>query len=336
MAEGSVENKVAILGAGAWGLTLGNLLKENELIVNVWEHRESRAKELIKFRRDEKRLPGIEIHPEIGIFWNIEDVFPCDFLVLAVPSQKVREVLNKIRDFSPKKVISAVKGIELNTKKRVSEIVREELGEDVKIAVLSGPNIAIEVAKGLPTASVIASQEMNFRYQARNLFHSQRFRVYTTHDVVGVEFGGALKNIIAIACGYVDGLKLGVNAKGALITRGLFEIIRLGVKKNAEPLTFSGLSGMGDLITTCFSSYSRNRYFGEQMAIGRNKEEVLEEIGMVVEGIPTAFACWEMAVREGVEMPITEVVVKLIEGKVNPLTALKELILRSPKDEIYF
>lgn len=327
--------KISFLGCGAWGLTLANLLTEFGHTVTMWEHRPVRAEMLKKERLDPHRLPGIQISPKIKITTEIYNLFPTDLLVFAVPSHTVREVARKVKSFKPKKVLSVVKGLEISTQKRMSEVVKEELGNKIKVAVLSGPNIAIEIARGYPTTTVVASEDLDFRYEIQYTFHTKRFRVYTSDDVVGVELGGSLKNIIAIAAGAVDGLGFGANTKGALITRGLAEIMRLGVKLGASPVTFSGLSGLGDLVTTCFSEYSRNRHIGEELGKGRNINEILNEMEMVAEGVKTTEAAYILSTRFGVEMPITTMVRLVLTEKLSPMKAVAELFSRQPKDEYY-
>lgn len=327
--------RVSFLGCGAWGLALANHLYAKGYDVILWEHQEDRSQRLQTQREDPERLPGIKIEPGVRITSQLEDLFPTDYLVFAVPSHTVREVARKVAPFEPRKVISVVKGLEIQSLKRMSEVITEELGPQIQFAVLSGPTIAIEVARGLPTTAVVASEDINFRYETQILFHSERFRVYTSADVIGVELGGSLKNVIAIAAGAVDGLGLGANTKGALITRGLAEMMRLGVKLGASPVTFSGLSGLGDLVTTCFSKNSRNRYVGEQIGKGRTLDEILSEMVMIAEGVKTSEAAYRLSTREGVEMPITSMVRLVLRGEIDPKEAVKELLSRTPKDEHY-
>jgi glycerol-3-phosphate dehydrogenase (NAD(P)+) len=327
--------KVGILGSGAWGLTLGRhlFLKGNK--ITIWTRRKERAEELSLKRKDDTRLPGIEIPVGIEITHEIHRALDSDYLVFAVPSHALREVAERIKGKNPKKLISVVKGIEVETGKRMSEILIEVLG-GVKVAVLSGPSIALEVAQGKPTSVVIASIDEDYAREIQELFHSKLFRVYTSRDVIGVELGGALKNIIALAAGVADGLSLGANAKGALLTRGLAEIMRFGVTLGADPLTFSGLSGMGDLITTSFSLHSRNRYVGEELGKGRKLKDILGEMVMVAEGIKTTEAVYKLSKKLGVEMPLTEIVHLLLLGELSPKEALRRLMERTPKPEIYF
>jgi len=328
--------KMAILGAGSWGITLGILLHRKDYNVILYEHREEKAEYLERRREDPGRLPGVRIPDEVHITSRLSELFPADFLIFAVPSQTVREVARKVRDFKPSKVISAVKGIELGSLKRMSEVLGEELGEDVRIAALSGPSIAVEVLRGDPTSVVVASEDAEYAKEVQLLFHSGRFRVYRSTDIVGVELGGAFKNIIAIGAGAVDGMGFGVNSKGALITRGLAEIMRLGVKMGADPLTFSGLAGVGDLITTCFSKNSRNRHVGEELGRGRKIDEILAEISSVAEGVKTAEAACILSEKLGVEMPLTQAIRNLIAGEMDRYELLRGLMEREPKEEIYW
>lgn len=326
--------KVGVLGSGAWGLTLGRHLFFKGMEVKIWTRSRERRKKLSLERRDDARLPGIDIPSEIEITEEIEQVLDVNYLIFAVPSHALRETAEKIKGKKPP-LVSVVKGIEVETGKRMSEILQEVLG-NVKVAVLSGPSIALEVAKGKPTSVVVASYDEEYAKEIQNLFHSTFFRVYTARDIIGVELGGALKNIIALAAGVVDGLSLGANAKGALLTRGLAEIMRFGVMLGADPLTFSGLSGMGDLITTSFSAHSRNRYVGQELGKGRRLEEILREMVMVAEGVKTTEAIYKLSLKLSVEMPLTETVYLLLLGKLTPKEALNKLLERTPKPEIYF
>jgi len=234
-------------------------------------------------------------------------------------------------------LVSVAKGIENGTLKRMSEVIAEEIRPDKRrgIACLSGPSIANEVLRNLPATVVCASREMEVRRAGQLLFVSPSFRVYSNEDIIGVELGGSLKNVIALAAGIGDGLGLGANAKGALLTRGLAEITRLGVAMGAEPLTFAGLSGAGDLITTCTSAHSRNRYVGEQIALGRSLDEVLSSMVMVAEGVRTTRAARELARCSGVEMPITEQMHEVLFDGKEPRAAIADLMEREPKAEVW-
>ncbi|TAM38911.1 NAD(P)-dependent glycerol-3-phosphate dehydrogenase, partial [bacterium] len=257
-----------------------------------------------------------------------------ELIVLAIPSQYTRQVLRKIKGhFNSSAVfLSVTKGIEIRSLKRMSEVVREELGA-VKLAVLSGPTIAREVAKGVPTAAVIASHNMEIRKFLQNVFNTEKFRVYTNADIIGVELGGSLKNVIAIACGVSDGLGFGTNTKAAILARGLAEISRLGKAMGAKLETFSGISGLGDLVTTCISQESRNRFVGEQIGKGRSLKKIHKHMQMVAEGVPTASSAYALSKKYKVEMPITKEVYGLLYKHKSPLQAVRDLMTRRSKEE---
>ncbi len=327
--------RVGFLGAGSWGITLANLLVQKGVKTILWEHRYDRFRRLQEERRDPVRF-GDFVFPEDMNFTNtVDDVLEVDLLVFAVPSQSVRETARKIKGKPvPRSVLSVVKGIEISTLKRISEVLSEELG-DVQIAVLSGPSIAREVLRKLPTSVVVASEDLSFAENIQKLFNTNRFRVYRWFDVKGVELGGALKNVIAIAAGAVDSLKLGANAKGALITRGIAEITRLGLALGADVRTFAGLSGIGDLITTCFSKFSRNRYVGEQLGLGKKIGEILDSMVEVAEGVYTTEAAYRLSQKYGISMPITEAVYRILKGEFTPIEAMDWLLSRELKLEHY-
>jgi glycerol-3-phosphate dehydrogenase (NAD(P)+) len=225
-----------------------------------------------------------------------------------------------------------VKGIETESLKRMSELIYEILGK-VKVAVLSGPTIAREVVNSVPTAAVIASKELSIARSLQDVLMTERFRIYTNKDVVGVELGGSLKNIIAIACGISDGLRFGTNTKAAILARGLAEMTRLGIVLGADPKTFSGISGLGDLVTTCISPFSRNRFVGEQIGKGKTLKDVLKKMEMVAEGIPTAKSAYLLSLRHKVDMPITKEIYLVLYKNKNPLSAVDDLMLRKKKKE---
>lgn len=330
-------SRFCVLGGGSWGLTLANHLAGKGHHVTVWVRRPEKARSLSINRSDPQRLPGIELSPEIRFTSDMSEALDgAELLLFVVPSQAMREVARKVANVGrfPKRIVSATKGIEIETGMRMSQVIREELG-DVEVAVISGPSIALEVARGLPTSVVAASENQDYAREVQMLFHSPTFRVYTSDDVIGVELGGALKNIVAIAAGISDGLGFGANTKGALLTRGLAEIMRLGIHLGARPVTFAGLSGMGDLITTSFSKHSRNRYVGEELGKGRSIDEILSGMTMVAEGVPTAEAVHRLAGRIGVDMPLTEAVLMIIRGEWTPQEAIHRLTQREPKPEYY-
>lgn len=329
--------KITMLGAGSWGTTLALILNQNNHQVTCWSFDRNDIEEIKKSKENKKFLPGISIPDSIEFTHDLEtSVSSAEVIVAAVPSHAVRPVVSELDLAEKKDVIwvSVAKGIENSTLLRVSEVIKQvgNVSGD-KIAVLFGPSHAEEVSRGIPTAIVSASKSQDTAKLVQNLFMRPNFRVYANLDIIGVELGGALKNIIAVAAGICDGAGFGDNTKAALITRGLVEINRLGVKLGAKSDTFAGLSGMGDLIVTCMSQHSRNRYVGEQIGKGRSLEQVLEEMVMVAEGVKTTASAYELSNREKVEMPITHQVYQaLFEGK-PPVEAMTNLMTRASKIE---
>jgi glycerol-3-phosphate dehydrogenase (NAD(P)+) len=326
---------ITVLGDGGWGTTLSMLLSRKGYDVCLWGVFSGYAVLLRQKRENIKFLKGIKIPKDIEITSEINEALGYSrTIILAIPSQYLRSVLKRIKNANTKKYIflSAIKGIENKSLMRMSEVIEDELGE-VNLAVLSGPNIAPEIARGLPAVSVLAAKESRIAQYFQELLMSDNFRVYTNNDVVGVELGGSLKNIIALACGISDGLKLGTNAKAALLTRGLLEISRLGVAMGAKRETFSGVSGLGDLITTCTSLYSRNRFVGEQIAKGMKLPVILNKMQMVAEGITTTKAAYELAKKYNVEMPITKEIFQVLYKHKSPKKAVKDLMQRERKSE---
>ncbi|MCX7927921.1 MAG: NAD(P)-dependent glycerol-3-phosphate dehydrogenase [Candidatus Omnitrophica bacterium] len=330
---------ICILGDGGWGTTLAILLHQKGFTVTLWSAFRDYAFFLDKNRVNPKFLPGVRIPKKIIITSDINKaVEKTQVVVLAIPSKYMRLVLRTLKrevaieEIHKKIFVSVAKGIEIASCKRMSEVVKEELG-NVKLAVLSGPTIVKEVSQNLPTSVVIASEDKKLRFLLQDIFMSERFRVYTSDDVIGVELGGALKNIIAISCGIADGLGMGTNAKAALVCRGLVEIARLGVCLGAKRETFSGISGLGDLITTCFSPYSRNRFVGEQIGQNKTLRQILKNMQMVAEGVPTVKAVVSLAKQKNVEMPITKQVYNILYKGVSPVKAVRKLMLRAKKEE---
>lgn len=325
---------VAVLGAGSWGTTLAVHLAP-KVSVRLWEFSQELAKVLRDRRENVKFLPSIHIPESILISSSLEEIISdAGVVVVAVPSHVMREVVKKVASIRKKVVVvSVVKGIEEESLKRMSEIIREELPES-RISVLSGPSHAEEVSRNIPTTVVISSEDEREACEMQELFMTQSFRVYTNSDMIGVELGGALKNIIAIASGISDGLGFGDNTKAAILTRGLAEITRLGVAMGANPGTFAGLSGMGDLITTCISKYSRNRKLGELAAQGKKLDDALSTIGQVAEGVRTTRCACKLAGIYKVDVPIAEqVYAVLFDGK-DARSVTAELMLRAPKTEL--
>ncbi len=329
--------KVTILGAGSWGTTLALVLNKNNNMVTCWSFDKNDVDSIKKLKENKKFLPGITIPDRINFSNDLQaSINSAEVIIVAIPSHAVRSVVQSINLSAKKDLIwvNVAKGIENQTLLRVSQVI-EEVGQvsPENIGVLFGPSHAEEVSREIPTAIVSASKSQKTATLVQNLFMTPYFRVYANLDIVGVELGGALKNIIAVAAGICDGAGFGDNTKAALITRGLVEINRLGVKMGAKPDTFAGLSGMGDLIVTCMSRHSRNRYVGEQIGKGRTLQEVLDEMVMVAEGVKTTASAYELSQKEGVEMPITGQVYKtLFEGK-PPVEAMRNLMTRASKIE---
>jgi glycerol-3-phosphate dehydrogenase (NAD(P)+) len=326
-------SKTCVIGDGGWGTVLALLMHSKGIDTALWSAFPEYAEYLRKKRENTKFLKGVPLPEDFKITADIADIRDAEYAIFAVPCKYLRMVAEKFKGVRFPQIISATKGIENGTLKRPSEILSEYF-KDSSISVLTGPSISYEVAWNIPTTVVVAAGG-DWRFDVQKLLTTERFRVYTLMDVAGAELGGALKNIIAIAAGVCDGLGFGTNTKAALLTRGLAEITRLGVKMGAEKETFSGLSGIGDLTTTCISPYSRNRWFGEQIGKGRNIEEVLHETEMVVEGLATCKAAYELSQKYKVEMPITEKIYEVIYTGKDPKVAVKELMTREPKEENY-
>lgn len=327
--------KIAVIGDGGWGTTLAILLHNKGYRVSLWGPFADYLSVLDKKRQNPKFLPGINIPQAVSFSADIHlAIKQARLVVLAVPSHFLREVLAKIKgeDLSGCAILSTAKGIENTTLIRMSEVISDVLGE-TKIAVLSGPTISFEVSRGMPTTCVIASSQVELAEEVQDVFMGERFRVYTSSDVVGVELGGALKNVIAIACGISDGLNFGANTKAAILTRGLVEIGRLGVALGARLETFAGLSGLGDLVTTCISTHGRNRWVGEQIGKGRKLKGILGEMEMVAEGVKTAKSAFMLAEKLKVEMPITVEVFQVLYQEKDPQRAVYDLMLREKKPE---
>ena len=329
-------NRISVIGDGGWGTTLAVLLSKKGFKVTLWGAFAQYVASIAKKRENRDFLPGVRIPKDIIITSELKEaIYGKDLIIFAVPSIYLRSVLKKIKKIGFSKdtlYLSVVKGIEFGSLKRMSEVIREELGA-VKLGVLSGPTIAYEVARGVPTTAVVASSDTKIRRYLQEVFSTERFRIYTNSDIVGVELGGSLKNIIAIACGISDGLGFGSNTKAAILTRGLAEISRLGIAMGAKAGTFSGLSGLGDLITTCVSSHSRNRFVGEQIGRGRKLKQIRDKMQMVAEGVPTARSAYALSLKYRVELPICSEVYRVLYKNKSPLVAVKDLMTRERKEE---
>ena len=331
-----MSDQIGVLGAGAWGTTLAVLLAQAQRPVSLWTRSTESASRLAGSRTNERYLPGVTFPPNLRVTTGVVDVAePHRFYVLAVPSEHLRATVRELgpRLHAEAPLLSVVKGIEQGTQRRMSEVIGEEL-PGRRVAVLSGPNLAREIAAGKPAGSVIASSDAALATELAGILSSDRFRVYTNPDVVGVELGGALKNVIALAAGMVDGLGFGDSAKAGIITRGLAEMTRVGVAAGAHPLTFAGLAGIGDLIATCMSPLSRNRLAGELIASGFAWPEARDRLPGVAEGVATLGGALGLAESHGVELPIAEQVRAVVfEGR-PPMQAVAELMSRTPKDEL--
>ncbi len=334
-----MKQRIAVLGAGSWGTVLATVLVENGHDVRLWARREAQTDEINQHHSNEKYLPGIKLPETLSATSSLTEALEgCDTVVFVVPSHSMRETARKVKPLlSPETlIVHAAKGFELNTWKRMSEVLTEELGTSCreKITVLSGPSHAEEVIKKCPTTVVVASPQLAVAEKIQMIFMNQYLRVYTNPDVIGVEVGGALKNIIALASGLVDGLQFGDNARAALITRGLAEIARLGSAMGAEPITFAGLAGVGDLVVTCTSKHSRNWRAGHMLSQGKKLNEILEEMQMVVEGIKTTKAAHFLKEQFHVEMPIAEQLYLVLFEDKDPEQAVKELMSRGRTKEL--
>ena len=327
--------RIGILGAGSWGTALAILLHDNGHDVTVWSIHEEEVETLNTTRRHERKLPGVEI-PEGIVFTTDmkETMSDKDVCVLAVPSPFIRSTCQKMKQYvrAGQIIVNVAKGIEENTLYTLTDIIEEELPY-ADACVLSGPSHAEEVSRRLPTTCVVSSRTRKTAEYLRSVFVSPVFRVYISPDMLGIELGGALKNVIALAAGTADGLGYGDNTKAALITRGIAEIARLGIKMGGKPETFYGLTGIGDLIVTCASMHSRNRKAGYLMGRGYTMEEAMKEVQMVVEGVYSAKAALELSRKYQVEMPIVEQVNKVLFENKNAEEAVKELMLRDKKIE---
>jgi glycerol-3-phosphate dehydrogenase (NAD(P)+) len=335
---------VAVLGTGAWGTTLARLVAQGQQTeapgadVILWEHRPERVAEIERERENRAFLPGFHLPTRLRVTSDLADaVRGRDIILLVTPSQRMREHARLLAPLLAPgtTVVSASKGLELGAHLRMTQILAQELPAATRIGALSGPNLAREVAQGLPTGSVVASADPSAANRVREALSTPTFRVYTSNDIVGVELGGALKNIIALGVGVNDGLGYGDNAKATFMTRGLAEMSRLALAAGANPLTLAGLAGLGDLIATCASPLSRNRTLGLELAAGKSLEQALAERKTVTEGVTTTRAALELAANLGVELPITEQIARvLFEGK--PVReAVSSLMERDPKHELH-
>ncbi|MFZ5514829.1 MAG: NAD(P)H-dependent glycerol-3-phosphate dehydrogenase [Pseudomonadota bacterium] len=327
---------VAVFGAGAWGTALAILMARNGHRVRLWGRHPETMTRMQEERCNRRYLPDASFPDTLAATGDIETALDAaDLALVAVPSQGFRAFLRDLAPHlrQPTRLAWASKGLEVDSAKRLDEIVAEELPHLAPPAVISGPTFAAEVAAGLPTAVTVASHDCDFAEQLAGWLHNPRFRAYRVDDVIGVELGGALKNVLAIAAGIADGLRFGANTRAALITRGLAEIMRLGVHAGARKETFMGLAGLGDLVLTCTDNQSRNRRFGLLLAEGKSVDQALAIIDQAVEGQPTAREAWHLAERFGVEMPITHAVYKVLYEDLPARAAVDELLRRNLRQE---
>ena len=329
-------NKVCVLGAGSWGTALALVVAKKGYNVSMWTLNEEQCNKINKDKENIDYLPGVVIPDNIVVTTNIEEaVKDGTIIVLAVPSQAIRSVCKQIKPFVKDKqiLVDVAKGLEKGTGLRLSDVCNQEQ-PNKKYVGLSGPSHAEEVSRDIPTTVVVSSEDIHIAEIVQDIFMSPKFRVYTNPDVVGVELGGALKNIIAFGAGICDGLGYGDNAKAALMTRGIKEIGRLGVAMGAKASTFSGLSGIGDLIVTCTSMHSRNRRAGILIGQGKTLEETLAEVKMVVEGITATDVAYNVAKELNVEMPITNAIYSVLYDNANPDEVVTELMMRDKTHEV--
>jgi len=326
---------LGIVGAGGWGTALALLLHENEFPITLWGHDPREIATIAEKRENVIYLPGVPLPEGFEYTGELDDLASCDLLVLVTPSKAMREVcarLSTVALRSDAVFLSCTKGVERGSGMRMSEVVAEHFPKHV-VAALSGPSHAEEVARQAPTAVVIGATDRAVAQRLQQAFRTRFFHAYTNDDVAGVELGGALKNIFALAAGVSDGLGLGDNTKAALVTRALAEMTRLGVALGGRRETFQGLSGIGDLMVTCFSRHSRNRMVGERLGRGESLETITASMQMVAEGVPTTYSAQECARKHGIETPITDQIRELLDGRITPREAMAALLSREPKPE---
>lgn len=328
--------KITVLGAGSWGTALSTVLTGKGYEVHLWMRNKAQYEEILRTGENKKYLPNVALSSNLKLYTNLKEaVLGANVVLISVSSQAVRGILKNIKPYlnGNEIIINVAKGLEKSTQLRISEVVNEELPGN-KFVVLSGPSHAEEVSKNMPTTVVVSSKEKSTAEFIQDLFITENFRVYTNPDVIGVELGGALKNVIAFGAGIADGLGFGDNARAALITRGISEIARLGSAMGANIATFAGLTGIGDLIVTCTSMHSRNRRAGILIGKGNKLEDTLNEIGMVVEGVTTTNVAYELSQKYNVEMPITQEIYNILYKDIDAKQAVKRLMCRERTHEI--
>ncbi len=330
-------SKVSVIGSGSWGTALSVLLSNNGHEVVLWSRIKEKAEKIASDRENKEYLPGIILSDNIKVTYIDNDIENSDLVILSVPSKAVRETMRRFLNYFSENqiIVNVAKGIEEGSLLRLSQII-SEVAPFCRVAVLSGPSHAEEVGKGMVTACVASSESIEVAEVVQKMFMSPVFRVYTNTDIIGVEIGGALKNLIALAAGISDGVGFGDNSKAALMTRGIVEISRLGVAMGGKAETFSGLSGIGDLIVTCTSRHSRNRMAGVLLGQGKSLEETLREVHMVVEGVNTAKAAYDLSVKYNVNMPITKEIYDVLFFGQDTKQAVVNLMTRDKTAEYNF
>ena len=323
---------IAVLGAGSWGTALAMLLGQNNHQVHLWSHNAEHATAMQKSRENNRYLAGLTFPETLNVSSDLEATLKnvTDVLIV-VPSHAFRKTLEKIKPFliPSHRIAWATKGLEANSYKPLHLVAQEVLGDKVPLAVISGPTFAKEVAQGLPGAVTVASKDQTFALEWAHFLHNDHFRAYTSEDLIGVEIGGACKNVIAIAAGIADGMGFGANARAALIARALAEITRLGISLGANAETFTGLTGLGDLVLTCTDDQSRNRRTGLALGKGKKLDEIIKQIGQVVEGVATAKEVVSLAKKQKIDMPITEQVYNVLYKNISPRDAVNALFNRA-------
>ncbi len=331
--------RIGVIGAGSWGTALAQTLAGKGHDVHIYDVNREHLDEMEEKRENVRYLPGVKLSNHLKIAYSAEDaVLGSDLVLFSAPAQHFRSAaVNALPYLTDEMIlVNVAKGIELKTLKRMSEIAEEVFSEKLsnyRYAALSGPSHAEEVGRAMPTTVAVASRDSKTALEVQEIFSTNRFRIYTSEDVTGLELGGALKNIIALGAGISDGMGFGDNAKAALMTRGIAEITRLGVKLGADVRTFNGLAGVGDLIVTCTSMHSRNRRCGILIGEGMKPDEAIKQVGMVVEGMYTTEAAYELAKKVGAEMPITEAIYEVINGRLKASDAVEMLFSRAPRPE---
>ncbi|QQS65711.1 MAG: NAD(P)H-dependent glycerol-3-phosphate dehydrogenase [Chlorobiota bacterium] len=333
-----MKTTVGVIGNGSWGTALAIHLANKDIDTFLWSRSKDQIELMNDDRENKKYLPGVKFPEKLNVTGNLIYALNCKIILCAIPTQFIRSTLSNVPDdlFKNKILISASKGIEVESLLRISEIFVQTHQIDINNFIcLSGPSHAEEMSRGIPTTLVSASLNEDIAKKIVRLFSNENLRVYESHDLIGVELGGALKNVIAVCAGIIDGVGYGDNTKAALITRGLAEITRLGISLGAEAHTFSGLAGMGDLVVTCTSKHSRNRFVGEQIGKGKKLSQIIQEMNMIAEGIATTESAFKYAKKNKVELPITNQVYEILFKDKDPKKAIYELMTRSSKKEIW-